>query len=354
MKYISLKTQKGVRKIGPGQPVFIIAEMSGNHNQDIQKAYKIINAASKAGVDAIKLQTYTPDTITIDCDNKYFQVKVNKAWKGQTLYNLYKKAYTPWGWQPKLKKYAESKGLICFSTPFDDTAIDFLEKMRVQLYKVASFEIVDIPLLERIGKTRKPVIMSRGMATEKEIKLAIKTLKKSGCPAIALLHCVSSYPSLPEQMNLATIPDMSKRFNIFTGLSDHTLGTAVSVGSIPLGASIIEKHLTLKRSEGGPDAAFSLEPNEFKNLVQSIRTVEKAMGKPSYKAERQESENIIFRKSIFVVKEIKKGEKFTHKNIRSIRPGYGLGPKNLKKIIGKKANKLLAKGTPLNWQVIAK
>src|SRR3989344_5676736 len=347
MNSFGIKTSTGKKYIGPGHPVFIIAEMSGNHNQNIQRAYKIIDAAVKAGVDAIKLQTYTPDTITIDSDEKYFQVKVNKDWKGQTLYNLYKKAYTPWEWQPKLKKYAESKGLICFSTPFDSTAVDFLEKLGMQLYKVASFEIVDTPLLERIGKTKKPVIMSRGMATEEEIRLAIRTLKRYGCPAIALLHCVSSYPTQPDQMNLATIPDIAKRFKVIPGLSDHTLGTAVSVASIPLGATIIEKHFTLKRSDGGPDADFSLEPHELKELVQSVRIVEKAIGKVKYGASKRESENIIFRKSLFVVQDIKAGESFTSKNIRVIRPGYGVAPKHLKSILGKKAKIKVERGTPL-------
>ena len=354
MKNITITTPQGKRIIGAGQPVFIGAEMSGNHNQSIQRAYKIIDAAAKAGADAIKLQTYTPDTITIDCDNKYFQVKVNKAWKGQTLHSLYKKAYTPWEWQAKLKKYAESKGLICFSTPFDPTAVDFLEKLGMQLYKVASFEIVDIPLLERIGKTRKPVIMSRGMATIEEIKLAIRTLRKFGCPTIALLHCVSSYPAQPEQMNLATIPDIAKRFQVLPGLSDHTLGIAVSVASVPLGARILEKHFTLKRSEGGPDAAFSLEPKELEELVQTVRAVEKALGEPRYGAGKKESENVVFRKSLFAVENIKAGEKFTPKNIRVIRPGYGLPPKYIEKIIGKKAKKNIEKGTPLSWGLLKK
>ena len=354
MKNITITTPQGKRIIGAGQSVFIVAEMSGNHNQSIQRAYKIIDAAAKAGANAVKLQTYTPDTITIDCDNKYFQVKVNKAWKGQTLHSLYKKAYTPWEWQAKLKKYAESKGLICFSTPFDPTAVDFLEKLKMQLYKVASFELVDIPLLERIAKTRKPVIMSRGMATEEEIKLAIRTLKKFGCPAVALLHCVSSYPAQPEQMNLATISDMAKRFNILPGLSDHTLGTAVSVASIPLGAKIIEKHFTMKRSDGGPDAAFSLEPKELKELVQSVRIVEQAIGKPHYGAGKKESENVVFRKSLFVVKDMKKGDKFTKNNTRSIRPGYGIDPKHLNAIISKTAKINIKRGTPLSWKLVSR
>ncbi len=343
------------KKINLGKDrVFIVAELSGNHNQDFNKALEIIDAAAKAGVDAIKLQTYTANTITIDSDKKYFKIRVNNAWKGQTLHSLYTKAHTPWQWQPKLKKYAEAKGLICFSTPFDNTAVDFLEKMNVSLYKVASFEVVDIPLLKKIGATKKPVIMSRGMATQDEIRLAIKTLKKAGCPAVALLHCVSSYPAVAEEMNLKTIPDMAKRFKTVVGLSDHTLGTTVSLGAVALGASIIEKHVTWCRSEGGPDAEFSLEPEELKNLVISIRALEKALGRPTYGSKNKESENIIFRKSLFVVQDIKKGDLFTYKNVRSIRPGHGLAPKYLEKILGKKATLNIEKGTPLAWKTISK
>lgn len=354
MKNIKIKTPKGDKIIGPGQPAFIIAEMSGNHNQDIKRAYKIIDAAVKAGADAIKLQTYTADTITIDCDKKYFQVKVNKAWKGQTLYSLYKKAYTPWDWQPKLKEYGEKKGLIVFSTPFDNTAVDFLEKMKVQIYKVASFEVVDIPLLKRIGQTKKPVIMSRGMSSAEELKLAIKTLRDNGAPQVAVLHCVSSYPAKPEEMNLVTIPSLAKKFKVISGLSDHTLGIAVPIASVAMGASIIEKHLTLSRADGGPDAGFSLEPAELKELVRSVRIVEKAIGKPSYRVGKKEKENIIFRKSLFVVKDIKKGEKISSKNVRSIRPGQGLAPKYFEEIIGKRAKRNIEKGTPFSWELIDK
>lgn len=353
LKPIKIKTKKGERLIGPGQPVFVVAEMSGNHNQDIRRAYKIIDAAAEAGADAIKLQTYTADTITLDCDNEYFQVKVNDSWKGQTLHSLYEKAYTPWDWQPKLKEYGESKGLVVFSTPFDDTAVDFLEKMRVPIYKVASFEVVDIPLLEKIGKTKKPVIISRGMSSSEEIRLAIKTLKKSGAPQVAVLHCVSSYPARPEEMNLATVPDISKKFGIVSGLSDHSLGKEVSLGAVALGACIIEKHLTLSRKDGGPDAQFSLEPQELKELIAALRNVQKAVGKADYSMGKGEKENIIFRKSLFVAKDIKKGERFTKENIRSVRPGYGLAPKFYNKIIGLTAAKNIKKGTPLNWNLIS-
>lgn len=344
----------GKRRVGPGYPVFIIAEMSGNHNQDIDKAFEIIDVVADAGADAVKLQTYTADTITIDCDKEYFQVKVNDAWKGQTLHSLYKTAYTPWDWQPKLKEYAEKKGLIFFSTPFDNTAVDFLEKMEVALYKVASFEVVDIPLLEKIGKTKKPVIMSRGMSSKEELQLAIKTLKENGCPEVAVLHCVSSYPAKSEEMNLATIPDIKEKFDVIAGLSDHTIGQEVSIASAALGASVIEKHITMVRADGGPDAGFSLEPNELKDLVKAIRIVESAIGVPFYGVGGKESENIIFRKSLFVVKDVKRGEEFTEQSVRSIRPGCGLAPKYYHKVIGKKAASDIKRGEPLNWEMIEK
>jgi pseudaminic acid synthase len=344
----------GKRKIGPGQRVFIVAEMSGNHNQSYERARQIIDAAIDAGVDAIKLQTFTPDTITIDCDNKYFQIKVNDVWKGQTLYNLYKTVYTSWAWQPKLKKYAESKGVMLFSTPFDETAVDFLEKMKVALYKVASFETGDLELLKKIGQTKKPVIMSRGLTDVSELKLAIKTLKKAGAPQVAVLQCISSYPAVPEQMNLATIPDIAKRFDVIVGLSDHTLSTVVALTSVALGACIIEKHFTLRRADGGPDAAFSLEPAEMKQLVAAVREAEKAIGQPTYQIGKKESENLVFRRSLFVVKDIKKGKKFSRENVRCIRPGYGLAPKHLEKILGKTAARKIKKGTPLEWNLILK
>src|SRR3989344_3201694 len=327
--------------------------MSANHGHDIKKAYKIIDAAAKAGVDAIKLQTYTPDTITINSDKPEFQIKVNKAWKGQTLYRLYSKAYMPWSWQPKLKKYAESKGLVCFSSPFDNTAVDFLEKMKVPLYKVASFEVVDIPLLKRIGQAQKPVIISRGMSSLAELKYAIKTLRKYGCPSVAILHCISSYPAEYKEMNLKTIPDLIKKFRTVVGISDHSPGVTVPISSVALGASIIEKHIILSRKEGGPDAAFSLEPNEFKNLVNYVRNAEIALGKPFYGPGTKESENIVFRKSLFVVENIKKGQKFTPQNIRSIRPGHGLEPKYYNLVIGKRSGVDLEKGTPLKLKHIA-
>lgn len=353
MELLKIKTPKGERIIGPGQPVFVIAEMSGNHNQDINRAFQIIDAACEAGVDAIKLQTYTADTITIDCDNKYFQVNVNDAWKGQTLHSLYKTAYTPWDWQPKLKEYAEKKGMVLFSTPFDDTSVDFLEKMNVELYKIASFEVVDIPLLKRIGQTKKPVIMSRGMASEEEIGYAIKILKEGGVTQIAILHCVSSYPAVPEQMNLATIPDLAKKFDVVAGISDHTLAITVPIASVALGAYIMEKHLTLSRADGGPDAGFSLEPHELKELVKSIREVEKTIGKPTYGVSGvKEQENVVFRKSLFVVKDMEKDERFTKDNVRCIRPGYGISSKHLDSILEKRAVRDISRGTPVSWELV--
>jgi pseudaminic acid synthase len=344
---IKIKTPRGEREIGKGKPVFIIAEMSGNHNQSFKRAKKLIDVAAEAGVDAIKLQTYTADTMTINCNKEDFQVKVNKAWKGRNLYNLYEWAHTPWEWQPKLKKYAESKGLIFFSTPFDETAVDFLEKMDVSLYKVASFENNHIPLLKKIAQTRKPIIMSRGITKLEEIEEALKTLKKAGNSEVALLHCVSSYPAKYEQMNLKTIPDIRKRFNVIPGLSDHTLGIETAIAAVALGAKVIEKHFTISRKDGGPDATFSLEKDELKNLVKTIRNIEKSLGKPNYKIEKKEAENRVFKRSIYVTKDIKKGEKFTPQNIRVIRPGYGLHPRYYEKLLGKKSIKNLTRGTAM-------
>ena len=352
MENILIKTPKGKRIIGPGFPVFIVAEMSGNHNQIYERAIKIIDIAAEAGVDAVKLQTYTADTITIDSCDECFQIKNNNLWSGQTLYNLYQKAYTPWEWQPKLKEYAESKGLVFFSTPFDNTAVDFLEKMNVELYKIASLEVVDIPLLKRVGKTRKPVIMSRGTASIEEIELAIKTLKNNGSPQVGVLHCVSAYPATARDMNLMTIPDIQKRFQVITGLSDHTLGDTMDIAAIALGASIIEKHTTISREDGGPDAAFSIESSELRRLVTSIREVEVALGKPFYEIGESETETVKFRKSLFVISDMQADEIFTEFNVRSIRPGCGLKPVHYTEIIGKKARVDIKKATPLSWELI--
>ncbi len=335
------------------QKVFIIAELSGNHNRDIKRAKQLIDVAADAGADAVKLQTYTADTITIDSDKPEFMVDTHKDWKGQTLYELYKKANTPWDWHKELYKYAKSRGLVCFSSPFDATAVDFLQTLGNPIYKVASFEIVDTPLLEAIGKTKKPVIMSRGMASVPEIKEALATLKKFGTKKITLLQCVSAYPADPNDMHLMTIPDMKKRFKVDVGLSDHSLSNDAAIASIALGATVIEKHLTIARADGGPDSSFSLEPQEFAALVKSVRTVELSLGAPLYKLSKGEKDMVQFRKSLFVVRDVKKGEKFTKENIRSIRPGHGLVPKFYRSVIGRRAAVDIERATPLSKRHIA-
>ena len=341
----------GARAIGEGKPIFIIAEISGNHNQDLSRALAIIDAAADAGADAVKLQTYTADTITLRSDRPEFSV----TWQGKrrTLYDLYEEAFTPWEWHAELFEHAKKRGLICFSTPFDTTAVAFLQKLRQPIFKVASFEVVDIPLLEEIGRTKKPVIMSRGMASVEELSLAIKTLKKFGTKDIIVLQCVSAYPADPKDMNLMTIPDISKRFKVLAGLSDHSLGNDVAIASVALGAVVIEKHLTLKRADGGPDASFSMEPDEFAQLVRSVRTTESALGKASYSA-RGVGENAAYRKSLFSATDIKKGERFTKENVRSVRPGQGLAPKFYRSVLGKRAAMDISFATPLTWRHIEK
>jgi len=345
----------GKRLIGEGHPVFIVAEISGNHNQSLARAKKLLEAACKTGVDAVKLQTYTPDTLTIDSKNKWFWVgnKNNKDWQGMTLHQLYQTAYTPWEWYEPLKKIADQHGVILFSTPFDETAVDFLEKLNVPVYKIASYEMGDLELLKKVAKTKKPVIISKAFATKEDTALAVKTLRSNGAKSIALLHCVDAYPSKPEAMNLSTISDIGKRFNVIPGLSDHSLGITTALTSVALGAKVIEKHITLKRADGGPDAAFSLEPHEFKELVRVVRDAEKAIGKVFYGIEKSEQANVIFKRSLFVVQDVKKGEKFTRKNVRCIRPGYGLAPKYLSKVLGKKATRTIARGTPLKTDMVS-
>ena len=340
------------KKIGGNYSTFIIAEMSANHLQKYDNAVKLIKAAKEAGADAIKLQTYTPDTMTIDCDNEYFQIKQGTLWDGQSFYQLYKNAYTPWEWQPRLKEIAESEGLICFSSAFDKTAVDFLEEINVPAYKIASFEITDILLIEYVASKGKPVIISTGIATLSDIEEAVNACKKMGNNQIALLKCVSAYPTPLEDVNLRTILNLAETFKTVVGLSDHTLGISVPIASIALGSSIIEKHLTLDRSLGGPDAAFSSEPEEFKAMVKSVREVERALGKVSYELTEKMKKSREFSRSLFVVKDIKVGEVFTEKNIRSIRPGYGLPPKYLKDILGKKSTQPIEKGTPLSWELV--
>lgn len=332
-------------------PVFIIAEMSANHGQSYDRAVEIIKAAHSAGADAIKLQTYTPDTITIDCDNEFFRIK-GTIWEGRTLHDLYGEAYTPWEWQPKLKNIAEELGLIFFSTPFDHTAVDFLEEMNVPCHKIASFELIDIPLIQKVAKTGKPVIMSTGMATEAEIEEAVQTFREAGGKELALLKCTSAYPAPPEEMNLRTIPYLSEKYGVISGLSDHTLGTDIPIAAVAVGARIIEKHFCLSRDEDGPDTSFSLTPDEFKAMVDGVRNVERALGGISFELTEKQEASAVFRRSLFAVKDIAKGEKFSQANVRSIRPGNGLHTRHLSDIVGKSATTSISKGTPMSWDFI--
>ena len=340
------------RSIGSGKSVYIIAELSANHNHDFNQAVKLIHAAKEAGADAVKLQTYTPDTLTINCENKYFKIGEGTIWEGKNLYSLYQEAYTPWEWQPDLKKIANDLGMDLFSTPFDFSSVDFLEKMNVPTYKIASFEIVDIPLIQKIARSGKPIIMSTGMASLAEIEEAVDAIRNEGNDQIALLKCTSAYPALPEDINLKTIPDMAKKFNVPVGISDHTLGITVPIAAVALGACIVEKHFTLSRKNPGPDSSFSLEPHEFRTMVDSIRETEKALGTVNYSVTEHEKASRVFRRSLFAVDDIVEGEIFTEKNIRSIRPGYGLPPKYFHDILGKKAKENISRGTPLHWDLI--
>ena len=341
------------RKTGPGFPVYIVAELSANHRQLFDEAVKLIGVASEAGADAVKLQTYTPDTLTIQCDAPEFLIGGGTPWDGKTLHNLYAEAYMPWEWQPKLKKVADELAIELFSTPYDKTAVDFLEEMGVPAYKVASFEIADIPLIEYIASKGKPIIISTGMATLAEIDEAVQAARKAGAAQIALLKCTSAYPAPPEEMNLHTIPDLAKKFRVPVGLSDHTMGISVPVAAVALGACIVEKHFTLSRSIPSHDSAFSMEPQEFKTMVEAIRTAEKALGKVNYEITEQEAKSRVFRRSLFVVKDVKAGEMFTAENVRCIRPGYGLYPRYLKEVLGRQAARDIKQGTPLSWELIS-
>jgi N-acetylneuraminate synthase len=341
------------RVIGAGQPVYIVAEMSANHNQDFEQAARILCEARKAGADAVKLQTYTPDTMTMRSQAEHFRVRGGTLWDGRILYDLYGDACTPWEWQPKLKEVAGELGIQLFSTAFDGTSVDFVEEMGVSVHKIASFEIVDIPLIEKVARTGKPLIISTGMATLAEIGDAVDAARHAGATQMALLKCTSAYPAPPEEMNLRTIPHLSEAFQVPVGLSDHTLGIAVPVAAVAFGACIVEKHFTLSRSIPGPDSTFSLEPEEFKAMVEAVRTAEKAIGSIHYGLSEQESKSRVFRRSLFVVKEMKAGEKFTRENIRSIRPANGLPPKYLDEVLGRPAARDIAGGTPLEWRLLA-
>ena len=340
-------------KIGENQDIFIIAELSANHNGNLIHAIATIQAAKRAGADAIKLQTYTPDTMTIDCQNEYFtDLLKGSIWEGNTLYDLYKKAYTPWEWHAELFKVAKEEGLICFSSPFDKTAVDFLEQINSLAYKIASFEIQDIPLIEYAASKGRPMIISTGIAELEDIELAIKTCRDVGNNQIILLKCTSSYPALHDEANLATIQDLKTRFGVEVGLSDHSLGIVAPVVAVSLGARVIEKHFILDKSIGGPDASFSLDEKEFSEMVKAIRQAEKAIGKVTYELTDKVKANRKFARSLFAVKDIKSGDIFTEENVKSIRPGYGLHPKYCSEIIGKRSKANIMKGTPLNWRLI--
>jgi pseudaminic acid synthase len=352
-----MPTQKlriGQHLVGPGTPVYIVAELSANHNQSFDQAVRIIHAAKAAGADAVKLQTYTPDTITIASDSEYFRINGGTIWDGRTLHELYAEAYTPWEWQPKLKQVANYLGLDLFSTPFDRTAVDFLEEMNVPAHKVASFELVDIPLVKKIARTGKPLIISTGMATLEEIEEGVAAAREAGATQIALLKCTSAYPASPDDMNLRTIPELANRFGVPAGLSDHTLGIAVPVAAVVLGSCIIEKHITLSRALKGLDSEFSLEPQEFKAMVDAVRTAERAFGKVQFGGGIQEASSRVFRRSLFVVEDVKQGQVLNDQNIRSIRPAHGLHTRHLPAILGKRALRDIERGTPLTWDLIEK
>ena len=341
------------RKIGHEYPTYIIAELSCNHNQDIHLAYKLIDAAKESGADAVKLQTYTADTMTIDCDKPIFtDCLKGTLWEGQTLYQLYSKAYTPWEWHKELKDYSNSKGLDLFSSPFDVSAVDFLEKLDFPCYKIASFEITDHILIKKIAQTGKPVIISSGMASLSELNDAISLLREHGTTQIAMLKCTSAYPAKVEDANLNTIKHMMETFNVVGGLSDHTLGIEVPIASVVLGGRIIEKHFKLTNDSGSEDDAFSLKPDEFKKMVDSVRIVEKTLGTIHYDGVNSESKSKKFRRSLFIVKDVKKGELLTEENVKSIRPSNGLHTRFYKEILGKTARFDLEKGTPLSWEII--
>lgn len=343
----------GIREIGGGQPAYIIAEMSANHAGDISRAKEIIHAAKEAGADCIKIQTYTPDTLTIDCDNSYFHIS-DGTWNGENLYQLYQKAYTPWEWQKELFEEAKKAEIDFFSTPFDNTSVDFLEEIGIGFYKIASFELVDIPLIEYVASTGKPMILSTGMATLAEIDEAVEAVKKQGNHNFALLRCASAYPAITDEMNLRTMQNMGDTFGVPYGLSDHSRGSVGAVTAVALGASIIEKHFCLDRSIENPDSTFSMNPMEFKQMVHDIRQAERAIGSVKYGPSEQEKNNLQFRRSIFCVKDIQEGEKLTEENIRIIRPGYGLAPKFYKDVLGQTALEDIQKGTPLAFEMIGK
>ena len=339
------------RTISSQQLPYIIAELSANHNGSIERAFESILAAKEAGADAVKIQTYTADTMTIDCDREEFQI-TGGLWDGYSLYDLYKEAQTPYEWHKRLFDYAKEIGITIFSTPFDETAVDLLEELEVPVYKIASFEMTDLPLVKYVAQTKKPMIISTGMANLEEITEVVRVAKENGCTDLILLHCISSYPAPAEQSNLQTIPDLAERFGVITGLSDHTMGTTVATTSVALGACLIEKHFTLSRTDKGPDSEFSLEPQELKQLCIDTKIAWQSLGQAGYERKEVEKSNVRFRRSIYAVKDIKKGEQLTKENVKSIRPGFGLAPKYLSKILSSKAMRDISRGTPISLDLI--
>lgn len=339
------------RLIGPSYPPYIIAELSANHNGDINRAFQIMEAAKKAGADAIKLQTYTHDTITMDCDSEEFQIH-GGLWDGQSLYELYKGAHMPWDWHKPLFEKAKKLGITIFSSPFDNTAIELLEELNAPAYKIASFELVDHALIKRAAQTGKPLIMSTGMANKLEIEEAIEVARKNGCDDLVVLHCVSGYPAPSDQYNLSTIRDISQSFGVLTGLSDHTINNATAVAGVVLGACVVEKHVTLDRSGGGVDDSFSLEPNELADLCRDAKIAWQSVGMVNYEVTEAEKGNIKFRRSLYVVRDVAEGELFTSSNVKSIRPGYGLSPRHFDDCLGKKASRAISRGTALTFDLI--
>ena len=337
------------RRIGAGEPMYVIAEMSANHHQSLDEALAILGEAKAAGADAVKLQTYSPDTLTIDSDAEPFRIGKGTLWEGRRLYELYGEACMPWEWHAPLQKRAAELGIDLFSTAYDDTAVDYLERLDMPAYKVASFEAVDLRLIRRIARTGKPVILSTGMASLEEIGEAVEAARSAGVSALALLKCTSAYPSPPEEMNLRSIPHLAETFDVPVGLSDHTLGGTVPVAAVALGCCILEKHFTRSRGVAGPDSAFSMEPAEFRAMVDAIRIAEKAQGSVQFGVGEREAASRVFRRSLFVVRDVRAGEAFTEENVRSIRPGYGLAPKHIDEILGRRAASDIRRGTPLAW-----
>lgn len=342
----------GGRLVGRGHPVYVVAEMSANHNGDYQQAVNILRAAKDAGADAVKLQTYTPDTMTINHAGEGFIVGKGTLWEGRNLYDLYAEAFTPWEWQKALRDEAARLGLGFFSTAFDESAVDFLEELKVPVHKVASFEIVDLPLIRKMAATGKPMIMSTGMSTEAEVREAVETARGAGCGELLLLKCTSAYPAPASEMNLATMEALEKTFGASVGLSDHTMGHAVAVAAVALGACMVEKHFTLSRAHKGPDSAFSMEPAEFAEMVRAIRMAEAALGVVKYGAGEAEEKSKVFRRSLYVVRDVKAGEAFTPENVRAIRPGFGMHTRHLPEVLGARAARDLTTGTPLDWSLI--